>query len=115
VATACFFEKPRPLRQKHPELYDELKRFYQQDPAEWLAAHYEQLGQPEAARPFAEEHARLKEGRMQKMEGWGGQRSEVRAQGPEVISSVKPPQSHINVTSKPLQSLLIAKGCIRDI
>ena len=24
-----------------------------------LAAHYEQLGQPEAARPFAEEHARL--------------------------------------------------------
>ena len=35
VATECFFEKPRPLRQKHPELYDELKRFYQQDPAEW--------------------------------------------------------------------------------
>jgi hypothetical protein len=26
-----------------------------------LAAHYEHLGQPEAARPFAEEHARLKE------------------------------------------------------
>jgi len=24
-----------------------------------LAVHYEQLGQPEAARPFAEEHARL--------------------------------------------------------
>lgn len=24
-----------------------------------LAAHYERLGQPEAARPFAEEHARL--------------------------------------------------------
>jgi Mlc titration factor MtfA (ptsG expression regulator) len=35
VATECFFEKPRPLRQKHPELYAELKRFYQQDPAEW--------------------------------------------------------------------------------
>ena len=35
VATECFFEKPRPLRQNHPELYDELKRFYQQDPAEW--------------------------------------------------------------------------------
>ena len=50
-----------------------------------LAAHYEQLGQPEAARPFAEEHARLKgrkkaEGRMQKVEGWGGQRSELRGQ-----------------------------------
>ena len=35
VATECFFEKPRPLRQKYPQLYDELKRFYQQDPAEW--------------------------------------------------------------------------------
>jgi MtfA peptidase len=35
VATECFFEKPRPLRQKLPTLYDELKRFYQQDPAEW--------------------------------------------------------------------------------
>jgi Mlc titration factor MtfA (ptsG expression regulator) len=35
VATECFFEKPRQLRQKHPQLYDELKRFYQQNPAEW--------------------------------------------------------------------------------
>lgn len=35
VATECFFEKPCQLRQKHSELYDELKRFYQQDPAEW--------------------------------------------------------------------------------
>ena len=35
VATECFFEKPRQLREKHPELYAELKRFYQQDPAEW--------------------------------------------------------------------------------
>ena len=40
LATECFFEKPRPLRHKHPELYDELKRYYQQDPAEWLAAHF---------------------------------------------------------------------------
>jgi Mlc titration factor MtfA (ptsG expression regulator) len=40
VATECFFEKPRSLRHKHPELYDELKRFYQQDPAKWLAAHF---------------------------------------------------------------------------
>lgn len=37
VTTECFFEKPRPLRQKHPQLYAELKRFYQQDPAEWEA------------------------------------------------------------------------------
>ncbi len=35
VAIECFFEKPRQLRQKHPELYDELKRFYLQDPAAW--------------------------------------------------------------------------------
>ncbi len=35
VATECFFGKPRTLREKHPELYDELKRYYQQDPAEW--------------------------------------------------------------------------------
>lgn len=32
VATECFFEKPRELREKHPELYQELKLFYQQDP-----------------------------------------------------------------------------------
>ncbi len=37
VATECFFEKPRPLREKHPELYAELKRFYQQDPTEWCS------------------------------------------------------------------------------
>ncbi len=33
VATECFFEIPRDLRQTYPRLYDELKRFYQQDPA----------------------------------------------------------------------------------
>jgi Mlc titration factor MtfA (ptsG expression regulator) len=33
VATECFFEKARDLQQLHPELYNELKRFYQQDPA----------------------------------------------------------------------------------
>jgi MtfA peptidase len=35
VATECFFEKPGQLKHKHPELYDELQRFYQQDPARW--------------------------------------------------------------------------------
>lgn len=34
VATECFFEKPRALQRKHPELYDQLKQFYEQDPAE---------------------------------------------------------------------------------
>jgi hypothetical protein len=33
VATECFFEKPKDLQQVYPRLYDELKRFYQQDPA----------------------------------------------------------------------------------
>ncbi len=32
VATECFFEKPAQLRQKHPELYEELKEYYRQDP-----------------------------------------------------------------------------------
>jgi len=33
VATECFFEKPRQMLKKHPELYEELKEFYRQDPA----------------------------------------------------------------------------------
>jgi Mlc titration factor MtfA (ptsG expression regulator) len=32
VATECFFEKPHLLQTGHPELYDELRRFYRQDP-----------------------------------------------------------------------------------
>ena len=32
VATECFFEKPAALRRKHPELYEQLKEFYRQDP-----------------------------------------------------------------------------------
>jgi Mlc titration factor MtfA (ptsG expression regulator) len=35
VATEYFFEKPKQLQKLHPELYEELKRFYQQDPARW--------------------------------------------------------------------------------
>jgi len=33
VATEVFFERPKELQQVYPRLYDELKRFYQQDPA----------------------------------------------------------------------------------
>ena len=32
VATECFFEKPGKLRKKHPELYQELTRYYHLDP-----------------------------------------------------------------------------------
>ena len=38
VATECFFEKPRQLKERHPELYAELKQFYQQDPLLYIAA-----------------------------------------------------------------------------
>ncbi|KPJ82878.1 MAG: hypothetical protein AMS17_18450 [Spirochaetes bacterium DG_61] len=33
VATEFFFEKPVQLKKRHPELYDQLKLFYNQDPA----------------------------------------------------------------------------------
>ena len=35
VVTEVFFERPRRLRRKHPELYEQLRSFYAQDPAEW--------------------------------------------------------------------------------
>ena len=35
VATEFFFEKPKELKQVHPELYAELKNFYQQDPVDY--------------------------------------------------------------------------------
>ena len=35
VATECFFERPRELRRRHQELYDQLRGFYRQDPAQW--------------------------------------------------------------------------------
>ncbi|MCA9436771.1 MAG: zinc-dependent peptidase [Candidatus Omnitrophica bacterium] len=33
VLTECFFEKPKKLKKKHPELYEILQEFYNQDPA----------------------------------------------------------------------------------
>jgi Mlc titration factor MtfA (ptsG expression regulator) len=36
VATEYFFEKPKELKRKHPELYEELKQFYHQDPITFL-------------------------------------------------------------------------------
>ncbi len=34
VATECFFDLPLPLRQQHPRLYELLRDYYHQDPAE---------------------------------------------------------------------------------
>lgn len=36
VATETFFEKPRQLFQKRPELYEEMMHYYGLDPREWL-------------------------------------------------------------------------------
>jgi len=35
VATETFFEKPKQLSEKHPELYEELKDYYKLDPLHW--------------------------------------------------------------------------------
>lgn len=35
VATETFFEKPKQLHKRHPDLYDELRDYYQLDPLEW--------------------------------------------------------------------------------
>jgi Mlc titration factor MtfA (ptsG expression regulator) len=37
VATECFFEKPRQLQERHPEVYGALRGYYCQDPACWFA------------------------------------------------------------------------------
>lgn len=33
VATECFFQRPMRMKAEHPELYEELKGYYRQDPA----------------------------------------------------------------------------------
>jgi len=35
VATEAFFQNPSALQRRHPALYDELRRFYRQDPLTW--------------------------------------------------------------------------------
>jgi len=37
VVTEAFFERPRALRARHPELYAELARFFRQDPSRYSA------------------------------------------------------------------------------
>ena len=46
VATEFFFERPRQLKQRHPELYEQFTLFYQQDPA----VRYARDAQQRAAR-----------------------------------------------------------------
>ena len=35
VATECFFGRPRELKERHPELYEQLSWYYKQEPAKW--------------------------------------------------------------------------------
>jgi Mlc titration factor MtfA (ptsG expression regulator) len=44
VVTEYFFEKPVRLRKRHPELYDELRRFYRRDAAALELGEPEKLG-----------------------------------------------------------------------
>jgi Mlc titration factor MtfA (ptsG expression regulator) len=36
VATETFFEKPRQMKNKHPELFEKLRGYYKVDPTEWI-------------------------------------------------------------------------------
>ncbi len=36
VATETFFEKPKQLQNKHPELFEELQSYYKVNPLEWM-------------------------------------------------------------------------------
>ena len=38
VATEAFFEKPKQLKKKRPDLYAELKGYYRLDPVEWFVS-----------------------------------------------------------------------------
>ena len=35
TATEAFFEKPRQLKKKRPELYEKLRTYYRQNPVAW--------------------------------------------------------------------------------
>lgn len=41
VSVEAFFEQPRALRDRHPKLYAELQKYFQQDPVEYSAEHVE--------------------------------------------------------------------------
>jgi MtfA peptidase len=48
VTTEAFFERPRALRAKHPELYAALRRFFRQDPAGYSSEETGQSPRPAA-------------------------------------------------------------------
>jgi Mlc titration factor MtfA (ptsG expression regulator) len=44
VSVEAFFERPRALRARHPKLYAELRKYFQQDPLEYSAESLSELG-----------------------------------------------------------------------
>jgi Mlc titration factor MtfA (ptsG expression regulator) len=44
VATECFFEKPVPMKHRHPQLYEVLRDYYRQDPAGRLPGSHHPSG-----------------------------------------------------------------------
>jgi Mlc titration factor MtfA (ptsG expression regulator) len=44
VSVEAFFEQPRALCTRHPKLYAELQKYFQQDPVKYSAEQTEQLG-----------------------------------------------------------------------
>jgi Mlc titration factor MtfA (ptsG expression regulator) len=62
VATESFFEKPHVLRKRHPELYEELKSFYRQDPARLVVAdHRENTTNPKNSDCAAQDSGKIPE------------------------------------------------------
>ena len=43
VISEAFFEKPRQLQKRHPELYDELKSYYNTDPIPWYTRLHDRV------------------------------------------------------------------------
>ena len=56
VATECFFEKPKQLCKRHPDLYGALRQFYRQDPAAWA------FSPQEGANPLTVDNAEVAPG-----------------------------------------------------
>lgn len=48
VATETFFEKPQHLQRKHPELYQELRKYYKLDPVAWMEGREEEDDEAES-------------------------------------------------------------------
>jgi Mlc titration factor MtfA (ptsG expression regulator) len=66
VATETFFEKPHVLRKRHPELYEELKSFYRQDPVQFVVPDRQEIATvSENSDPPANNSSTIKESNAQ--------------------------------------------------